>query len=82
MGLAATALPVLVMSFALIASYWLGNSSGGCCSGTPPRQLMFTVVPPPEVQCTSSAVRRACLQQQVEVVVHFGLVCLFAACVL
>ncbi|EFN56974.1 hypothetical protein CHLNCDRAFT_143568 [Chlorella variabilis] len=27
-GLEATALPVLVMSFALIASYWLGNSSG------------------------------------------------------
>lgn len=27
-GLEATALPVLVMSCALIASYWLGNSSG------------------------------------------------------
>lgn len=29
-GLEATALPVLVMSGALVASYWLGNSSGGC----------------------------------------------------
>lgn len=28
-GLEATALPVLVMSCALIAAYWLGNSSGG-----------------------------------------------------
>ena len=28
-GLESTALPVLVMSAALISSYWLGNSSGG-----------------------------------------------------
>jgi Na+/H+-translocating membrane pyrophosphatase len=37
LGLESTALPVLVMSAALIASYWLGNTSGvprpRACSG-------------------------------------------------
>lgn len=33
LGLESTALPVLVMSAALIASYWLGNTSGACTCG-------------------------------------------------
>ena len=37
-GLESTALPVLVMSAALIASYWLGNSSGEAPSPTCPLQ--------------------------------------------
>lgn len=75
MGLEATALPVLVMSCALIASYWLGNSSGGCCAGALRRQLMLTVW---HLVSTLLGLPAAAG----EVVVHFGLVCLFAACVL
>lgn len=41
LGLESTALPVLVMSAALIASYWLGNTSGACALMTRMRCLDY-----------------------------------------